>query len=292
MQPTAQVRAFNRVVTRRIGALQSEYLARGRPLGASRALWEIGAGHGDLRALRARMGLDAGYVTRLVQSLERDGLVAVGPHAADRRVRAVRLTAAGEAELAELDRASDELADSMLAPLNDRQRERLVDAMATVERLLTAGLVEVAPEDPAGAAAQACLAAYFAEIDERFEQGWDQSVGIFLEPADMAPPRGLILIARLDGEPIGCGVLWHHGAGVADAKRMWVAPRARGLGLGRRLLAELEAHARAAGVHTLRLETNRALTEAIALYRAAGYEEVEPFNDEPHAHHWFAKALG
>jgi DNA-binding MarR family transcriptional regulator/GNAT superfamily N-acetyltransferase len=291
MQPTAQVRAFNRVVTRRIGALQGEYLARGRPLGASRALWEIAAGHDDLRALRVRMGLDAGYLTRLVQSLERDGLVTVGAHGADRRVRAVRLTAAGEAEVAELDRASDELAASLLAPLNDRQRERLVEAMATVERLLTAGLVDVAPADPAEPAAQACLAAYFAEIDERFEHGWDQSVGIFLEPADMAPPRGLILLARLDGEAVGCGVLWHHGGGVADAKRMWVAPEARGLGLGRRLLGELEQHARAAGVHTIRLDSNRALTEALALYRSAGYREVAPFGDEPHADHWFAKSL-
>lgn len=292
MQPTAQVRAFNRVVTRRIGALQDEYLARGRPLGASRALWEIAAGHDDLRALRARMDLDAGYLTRLVQSLEREGLVTVGPHCADRRVRALRLTSAGEAEVAELDRVSDELAGSMLAPLNDGQRERLLAAMATVERLLTAGLVAVAPEDPSSPAAQACLAAYFAEIDERFETGWDPAAGIRLEPADMAPPRGLLLLARLDGEPVGCGVLWHHGGGVADAKRMWVAPRARGLGLGRRLLAELERHARDAGVRTLRLDTNRALTEAIGLYRAAGYEEIERFNDEPHAHHWFAKALG
>jgi DNA-binding MarR family transcriptional regulator/GNAT superfamily N-acetyltransferase len=292
MQPTAQVRAFNRLVTRRVGALQDEYLARGRPLGASRALWEIAAGHDDLRALRARMDLDAGYLTRLVQSLEREGLVTVGAHAADRRVRALRLTPAGEAEVAELDRASDELAGSMLAPLNDAQRARLLDAMATVERLLTAGLVDVAPEDPASPAAQACLAAYFAEIDERFETGWDPAAGIRLEPADMAPPRGLLLLARLDGEAVGCGVLWHHGDGVADAKRMWVAPRARGLGLGRRLLAELERHARNAGVRTLRLDTNRALTEAIGLYRAAGYEEIDRFNDEPHAHHWFAKALG
>ena len=73
---------------------------------------------------------------------------------------------------------------------------------------------------------------------------------------------------------------------------MWVAPRARGLGLGRRLLAELERHARAAGVRTLRLDTNRALTEAIGLYRAAGFEEIERFNDEPHADHFFAKSLG
>src|SRR3954454_1954069 len=125
MTATEQVRAFNRVVTRRIGALQAEYLSRGRPLGASRALWEIAAGHDDLRALRARMDLDAGYLTRLVQSLERDGLVTPDPRPDARRVRAVRLTAAGERELAELNRASDDLADSMLAPLNKRQRERL-----------------------------------------------------------------------------------------------------------------------------------------------------------------------
>jgi DNA-binding MarR family transcriptional regulator len=235
----AQVRSFNRVVTRRIGVLEDTYLASGRPLGASRTLWEIGSGaqpSTDLRALRARLDLDSGYLSRLVAGLEREGLVERAPAASDRRVRAVRLTEAGRAERARLDAASDELAGSLLAPLGDRQRERLVEAMATVERLLTAGLVEVAPEDPAGAAAQACLAAYFAEIDDRFEHGWDQNVGIHLQPSDMAPPRGLILLARLDGEPVGCGVLWHHGGGVADAKRMWVAPRARGLGLGRRLL--------------------------------------------------------
>jgi DNA-binding MarR family transcriptional regulator/GNAT superfamily N-acetyltransferase len=289
MDATAQVRAFNRLVTRRIGALEDEYLAQGRPLGASRALWEIAAGHDDLRSLRARMDLDAGYLTRLVQSLERDGLVKLEPHPEDRRVRSVRLTPSGERELAELNRVSDELADSMLAPLNERQRERLVGAMETVERLLTAGLVQVAPEDPRTPAAQGCLEAYFAEIDERFETGYDRVGGIVLAPEDMEPPLGLLLLARLDGEPIGCGVLWFHGPEIADAKRMWVAPRARGLGVGRRLLAELERHARAAGVKTLRLETNRALREAIALYRASGFEEVAPFNDEPHAHHWFAK---
>src|SRR3954469_15411668 len=148
MDATTQVRAFNRVVTRRIGALQAEYLSRGRPLGASRALWEIADGHDDLRSLRARMDLDGGYLTRLVQSLERDGLVTLEPHPDDRRVRSVRLTPDGERELAELNRASDDLADSMLSPLNERQRERLVGAMGEVERLLTAGLVEVTPEDP------------------------------------------------------------------------------------------------------------------------------------------------
>ena len=292
MDDTAQVRAFNRVVTRRIGALEDEYLAQGRPLGASRALWEIGAGDADMRSLRARLDLDAGYATRLVQALEREGLVVVEPHPGDRRVRAVRLTDAGRAAREQLDRASDALAASMLAPLNERQRERLVRAMGEVERLLTAGLVRVEPEDPRSDAARFCLESYFAEIDERFEMGYDRVGGIVLAPEDMEAPLGLLLVARLDGEPVGCGVLWYHGPEVADAKRMWVAPRARGIGLGRRILAELEAHARAQGVTTLRLETNRVLKEAIALYRAAGFEEVEPFNDEPHAHHWFAKPLG
>jgi DNA-binding MarR family transcriptional regulator/GNAT superfamily N-acetyltransferase len=272
--------------------LEDEYLASGRPLGASRTLWEIGAAETDLRTLRARLDLDSGYLSRLVAGLERDGLVERAPDTADRRVRAVRLTAAGHAERARLDAASDGLAAALLAPLSEAQRERLVAAMATVERLLTAGLVDVAPEDPRSADAQRCLAAYFAEIDERFEHGWDPAAGIRLDPVDMGPPRGLLLLARLDGEAIGCGVLWHHGGGVADAKRMWVAPAARGIGLGRRLLAELERHAREAGVRTLRLDTNRALTEALALYRAAGFEEIERFNDEPHAHHWFAKSLG
>src|SRR5215210_4457202 len=120
-----RVRSFNRVVTRRIGALEDEYLAMGRPLGASRTLWEIGAGPTDLRALRARLDLDSGYLSRLVAGLEREGLVERAPDAADRRVRAVRLTGAGRAERARLDAASDQLASSLLESLSAAQRERL-----------------------------------------------------------------------------------------------------------------------------------------------------------------------
>src|SRR3954464_525903 len=141
MAATQHVRSFNRTVTQRIGVLQDEYLARGRPLGASRVLWEAGEGAVDVRALRGRLALGPGHPGRLLRSLERDGLVVVEAAPRDRRVRTVRLTDAGRAEREVLDRESDALADSLLAPLGDAQRERLVAAMAVVERLLTAGLV-------------------------------------------------------------------------------------------------------------------------------------------------------
>jgi DNA-binding MarR family transcriptional regulator/GNAT superfamily N-acetyltransferase len=289
---TYQVRAFNRTVAQRIGALQDAYLARGRPLGASRVLWEIGDGGADVRALRARLGLDSGYVSRLLRSLEADGLVVVEPDASDRRVRTVRLTHAGRTERRLLDRRSDELAASLLAPLSDGQRARLVDAMRVVERLLTAGLVEVAIEDPASAAARFCIESYFAELDSRFDGGFDPSVSISADAAELTEPAGVLLVARLRGEPVGCGALKLHGVEPAELKRMWVAPAERGIGVGRRILSELEEHARRRGVGIVRLETNATLREAASLYRSAGYEEVAPFNAEPYAHHWFEKHLG
>jgi len=148
-----RVRSFNRTVTERVGALQDSYLASDRTLGADRVLWEIGDGS-DLRALRNRLNLDSGYLSRLIGALQAEGLVETAP-GADKRVREVRLTEAGRAERVLLDRRSDELAAALLAPLSSAQRERLVDAMGTVERLLTAGLVEIAEEDPASADARA-----------------------------------------------------------------------------------------------------------------------------------------
>jgi DNA-binding MarR family transcriptional regulator/GNAT superfamily N-acetyltransferase len=289
---TRQVRSFNRSVTQRIGALRDGYLARGRPLGASRVLWEIGGDGTDLRVLRARLDLDSGYLSRLVRSLEEDGLVVVEPGSPDNRVRTVRLTDAGRAERELLDRHSDELASSLLAPLSDAQRERLVDAMGVVERLLTAGLVEVDVEDPATTAARFCIDSYFAELDARFDTGFDPSQSISADAAELTEPAGLLLLARLRGEPIGCGALKLHGAEPAEIKRMWVAATARGLGVGRRILSELEQRARERAVGVVRLETNGTLREATSLYRSAGYVEVEAFNDEPYAHHWFEKRLG
>jgi DNA-binding MarR family transcriptional regulator/GNAT superfamily N-acetyltransferase len=288
---TARVRSFNRTVTQRVGALSDHYLARARPLGASRVLWEIGPDGTDARALRARLDLDSGYLSRLLRGLQDEGLIQVVPAEGDHRVRTAVLTDAGRAERAELDRLSDDLAAALLAPLNDRQRDQLAAAMGTVERLLTAGLVTFAVTDPASPEARACMAAYFAELGERFDGGFDPGASLPATDADLAQPSGLLLLARLHGEPVGCGALKFHGTEPAELKRMWVANRARGLGLGRRLLAELENQARRHGVTVVRLETNQALTEAITLYRSAGYAEVSAFSDEQYAHHWFEKQL-
>jgi len=133
-----QVRRFNRTVTQRIGALNDAFLARGRPLGQARVLWEIGPSGSDVRALRSRLDLDSGYLSRLLRSLEQDGLVAVGRSGSDGRVRTARLTPRGLAERIVLDRRSDDAAVAILEPLSDRQRTRLVTAMAEVERLLVA----------------------------------------------------------------------------------------------------------------------------------------------------------
>jgi DNA-binding MarR family transcriptional regulator/GNAT superfamily N-acetyltransferase len=287
----AQVRRFNRLVTQRVGALDDHFLARDRPLGEARVLWEIGPDGCNVRELRKQLDLDSGYLSRLLRSLESAGLVNVGPSERDRRVRTARLTPAGLAERAVLDERSDGLAKSFLEPLNETLRNRLVEAMGDVERLLTAGIVEIKHLDPLLPQAQYCMDQYFRELDRRFEGGFDPSISISADPDELRPPAGLVLVATLRSEPIGCGALKFHADLPTELKRMWVAVPARGLGIGRRLLAELESEAARNGSRMVRLETNKSLTEAIALYRSAGYVEVDPFNDEPYAHHWFEKRL-
>jgi ribosomal protein S18 acetylase RimI-like enzyme len=285
------VRGFNRTVTQRVGALQRGYLGRGRSLGASRVLWEIGTAGRQVRGVRAALDLDSGYLSRLLRGLERAGLVVTEPDDGDARVRTVRLTAEGAAERRLLDDRSDALAWSLIGPLNGGQRARLLEAMTTVQRMLTAGLVDLRIEDPESPDARWCIASYFATLRERFDSGFDPAASIRADAQDLTLPSGLLLVARLHERPVGCGAVKLHGRDPAEIKRMWVAPEARGLGLGRRLLTELEDEATARGATVARLETNRSLGEAVSLYRSAGYVEVPAFNDEPYAHHWFEKRL-
>src|SRR5438105_7075167 len=159
-----QVRRFNRVVTERVGALNDHFLGLARPLGEARVLWEIGLDGCEVRLLRSRLGLDSGYLSRLLRSLEAAGLVKVVSSAADRRIRIARLTAAGRRERATLDKRSDDLAQALLVPLSSQQRERLVAAMHEVERLLISASVEIRAVDPEHPDARYCLAEYVAEL--------------------------------------------------------------------------------------------------------------------------------
>ena len=151
--------------------------------------------------------------------------------------------------------------------------------------------VNIEAVDPADDRARHCLRRYFADLDQRFDTGFDPAGSIPADLDDMRPPAGTFLLATIGSEPVGCGALKFHTGAATELKRMWVDPSARRVGLGRRLLVALEATARAAGSSTIHLETNHTLTEAIAMYRSAGYREVPAFNDETYADHWFEKDL-
>ena len=288
-----QVRSFNRAVTRRVGALDASYLSRGRPLGEARLLFEIGmAGSIGLHSLRERLALDSGYLSRLLRKLEGDGLVEIGRDDGDGRARLALLTAAGEAEYAAYERLSDDLASDILRPLNASQRERLVYAMAEVERLLRAGSVSVNLEAADSADAQACLEQYYAELARRFPEGFDPLAGSNFDPVEMSPPNGWFVVARLEGAPVGCGALKTLEPGVGEVKRVWTSCEARGLGVASRVMDRLEELALEVGFKLVRLDTNGALKEAQAMYAARGYRAIARYNDNPYAEHWFAKSVG
>jgi DNA-binding MarR family transcriptional regulator len=286
-----RIRRFNRLITKRVGALETNYLRRGRPLAEARLIFEIGAAGADLRTLRTRLGLDSGYLSRLVQSLKTQGLVTVVMAGFDGRRRRLNLTRKGNAERAAYDKLSDQLAASMLERLEEPERSRLVNAMGEAERLIRSASVEVTAEPADSADARRCLDAYFAELAARFEGGFDAGKDNSARAGDMAPPSGLFVVARLDDDAVGCGGLKRMDKTTGEIKRVWTAPSARGVGVARRVIRTLEAEARAMGLRTLRLDTNRALTEAHALYRKEGFREIPRFNDNPHADHWFEKRL-
>lgn len=291
MQEIEKIRSFNRTVTRRLGVLNERYLGRDRPLAESRLLFEIGARGASVRELRTRLGLDSGFSSRLLRALERKRLVRTEAAGSDGRVRIARLTRAGAAELERLNSLSDDLARSMLAPLDKDQARRLVAAMAEVDRLLRASSIEFTPADPRTEDAARCLQQYYAELAARFPGGFELHADDAPDADEFVPPSGRMLLARLFGEPVGCGAIRTLEPGVAEIKRMWLSPRVRGMGVGRRLLAELERVAFERKLRTVRLDTNGSLAEALRLYRATGYREIPRYNDNPYAQHWFEKSL-
>lgn len=293
MDELATLRSFNRAFTQRIGVLQESYLDAGRPLGPSRLLFEIGDDGARIGELRRRLGLDSGYLSRLLRQLEQEGLVNVVADPADGRQRRAVLTSSGRREWRRLDRRSDEAARRLLAPLPAQRRADFAAALASAEHLLRAATVEAEVVDPGSPAAIAALRRYFGELDARFRSGFDPVAGGADDDlAALRQPAGTFVVVRSDDEVAACGGVQRVDARTGEIKRMWVDPSWRGLGLGQRLLARLETAAADHGWQRVVLDTNETLTEAITMYQRAGYQPIERYNDNPYAHHWFSKHLG
>jgi DNA-binding MarR family transcriptional regulator/GNAT superfamily N-acetyltransferase len=287
----ATLRRFNRSYTQRIGVLAESYLGVGRPLGPSRLLFEVGATGARVSELRRRLGLDSGYLSRLLRQLEHDDLITVTPDPADRRQRLVALSPAGRKEWRRLDRRSEDVARRIVDPLTSRQREELAAALATAERLLRAATATFDHVDPRSPAATDALARYFGELDARFPTGFDVGAGGGDDLVPLAPPDGAFVLVATDETTIGCGAVQRVDDRTAEIKRMWIHPDWRGLGLGARLLAHLEDTARRMGRAGVVLDTNATLREAISMYERSGYHAIERYNDNPYAQRWFAKEL-
>lgn len=287
--PISRIRRFNRAVTSAVGALDTSFLGRGRPLGAARVLNAIGQGQTDVAAIRDYLDLDSGLMSRLLRSLEAEGLIETKRDKFDARRRIARLTPAGQAEFAAYEALSNAQAQGMIAGHADP--DRLLAAMDLVASALAQTRITLVETDPRSDMARDCLSAYYAELNRRFAQGFDVALSRDPEAEAMIRPRGSFLVALSDGLPLGCVGVKGNSSAVAEIKRLWVAPAARGLGLAKRLMAEAEAIARDLGVTTLRLDSNSALPEAAQLYRRSGWREIPRFNDDPYPDLFFEKTI-
>jgi DNA-binding MarR family transcriptional regulator/predicted GNAT family acetyltransferase len=286
----ARVRRFNRAVTTETGVLDTSFLGRGRPLGVARVLNAIGHGMTDVADIREYLGLDSGLTSRLLRTLETEGLVTTRPSENDARKRVASLTPEGEMEYAAYEALSDEQARRILARHPDP--EAILDAMDLIASALGRDRIALAMRDPDCEDALYCFNQYFAELGRRFEEGYDAVKAGPPDADQMRPPKGAFFIAYSDGLPVGCVILKGYGHDWAEIKRLWVADSARGLGLARRLMGAAEDAARDLGIDTLRLDTNHRLPEAMALYRKTGWYEIPRFNDDPYPDHFFEKKLG
>jgi DNA-binding MarR family transcriptional regulator/ribosomal protein S18 acetylase RimI-like enzyme len=289
LDPVSRVRRFNRAVTSEVGALDSSFLGRGRPLGAARVLNAIGQGRSDIAEIRDYLGLDSGLMSRLLRSLEEEGLIETMVHGDDARRRVATLTRAGRREFKAYDALSNAQAEALLA--RHARPDALLAAMDMIGSALGVLRTTIQEMDPKSAEARFCLSEYYGELARRFAQGFEVARSRDPDASDMRRPRGAFLGAISDGLPIGCVGLKGTGGELAEIKRLWVAPSARGLGLGRRLMDAAETAARELGIAVLRLDTNSALPEARKLYQSTGWREIARFNDDPYPDLFFEKRL-
>jgi DNA-binding MarR family transcriptional regulator/GNAT superfamily N-acetyltransferase len=292
----AAVRRFNRFYTRRIGALDEGHLHSPFSLAEVRVLYEIAHDPGaTATGLQRGLLLDAGYVSRLLSALEARGLVKRKRSPTDGRQSLLALTARGRKTFAQLNvRAHDDVA-TLLAPLGERARQRVLEAMRAIESLLggeprpsSSYLLRPHRAGDMGFVVHRQAVWYSREYgwDEGYEALISRIVAEFLERFDAARER--CWIAERDGETVGSVFLIHHPdrEGVAKLRLLHVEPSARGLGIGAHLVRECTTFARAAGYHTITLWTNSVLTAARRLYEAEGYRLVQE-----ERHHSFGKDL-
>lgn len=286
----ARLRRFNRAVTREVGALDHSYLGRGRPLGAARVLQLVTEAGTDVALIRDQLALDSGLMSRLLRSLEEEGLVTTASDPADRRRRIARLTPKGAFENAAYRDIGHTAAQATLTRAGG-QSAALLQAMDLIATQLLHDVTEIVDADPDTAEAQTCLAAYYRLLVDAIPDLSADKLPLPLPDADAyRPPQGAFLLALSDGMPVGCVSLRPLADGEAEVKRLWVHPDARGQGLARRLMAALESRARTLGYHRLKLDSNSALTDAIALYRRMGWADCAPYTSFP-ADVWMTKPL-
>lgn len=282
-------RRLSRAVTTQSGALDTSFLGLGRPLGSARVLNAIGQGKSDVGMLRRYLGLDSGLMSRLLRTLETEGLVETTPVASDARRRDVRLTAKGQQAYAQYETLSDDAAEVVLSRYSNP--DALLEAMDLVATVLGRDQIDIFQVDPNDPRIQHCVQAFCDELSGILGITFDRQASGDPEAESLRPPKGVFLLALSDGLPIGCCGLKGQGGGLGEVKRLWVSPAARGLGLSKQLMTRIEDQARVLGITTLQLDTNGKLAAALALYRNDGWREIDRYNDNPYAEHFFEKHL-
>ncbi|WP_373425353.1 bifunctional helix-turn-helix transcriptional regulator/GNAT family N-acetyltransferase [Variovorax boronicumulans] len=282
------IRQFNRFYTRRIGALDP-YLGSAMSLTDVRVLYELAHRETAVASEIGRdLGLDAGYMSRILRRFESEGWLTREPHARDARQSVLRLTEAGHAAFAPLQQKSRDEAAALLAPLAPAQRNQLVRAMSTMQSLLDPAAAPAKPQaailrDPAPGDI-GWVVQQHGEIYAR-EYGWDSSfealvaqiAGEFL--LKFQPEWERCWIAELNGERMGSIFVVRKSASVAQLRLLILSPAARGLGLGGKLVDECIAFARRKGYKKMVLWTNSDLVAARAIYAKRGFQLVK---SEPH----------
>ena len=275
----AAVRAFNRFYTRKLGVLDQQLLKSPYSLSEARVLYEL-AHREDLSAkeIGGELGLDAGYLSRIVQSFDENGLITRKPLPTDRRQYRLSLTAKGRQAVAKLERTSQEDVGAMLAALPAGGSERLTGAMAEIERLLGA---QTAPPPAAilrpprpgdmGWVVQSHGALYAGEygFDASFEALVAEITAKFVTSFDASRER--CWIADIDGKPVGSIFLVRQSDDTAKIRLLIIDPAGRGHGLGKRMVTECISFARACGYRKITLWTQSILLAARKIYQDVGF---------------------